>query len=63
MQANSALHAFELAQAKGFDLAGIVAEAAWRVAARTFVGCDCSLEIILVARDGRVAASTGFALV
>ena len=32
--ANSALHAFQLAESRGFDLAGLVAGAAWRVAAR-----------------------------
>jgi cobalt-precorrin-5B (C1)-methyltransferase len=59
--ANSALHAFELARHRGFDLPRLVAEAAWRVAARAFGGGDCAFEIVLVARDGRVAAATGSA--
>ena len=56
--ANSALHAFQLAESRGFDLAGLVAEAAWRVAAREFASCDTALEIILVS-DGRIVAATG----
>jgi cobalt-precorrin-5B (C1)-methyltransferase len=59
--ANSAMHAFQLAETAGFDLPRFVAEAAWRVAARAFAGGDCALEIILIARDGRVVAATGFA--
>ena len=36
--ANSGLHAFELAQAAGFDLAALVAEGAWPTAARVLAG-------------------------
>ena len=60
-QANSALHAFELAAGAGFDLPGLVARGAWRVAARAFGDADCALELVLVGRDGRILAVTGFA--
>ena len=36
--ANSALHAFELAEAAGFDLPAVVAGGAWRTAARVLAG-------------------------
>ncbi len=56
--ANSALHALELAAAQGFDLPALVAEAAWRVAAKAFRGEGALLEIVVVARDGRILART-----
>ena len=58
--ANSGLHAFELAQAAGFDLAALVAEGAWTTAARFLAGASMELEILVVGRDGRALASTGF---
>jgi cobalt-precorrin-5B (C1)-methyltransferase len=58
--ANTALHAFELAAAAQFDIAGIIGHKAWGVAARAFSGVDIALEIVVVARDGRVIARTGF---
>jgi len=58
--ANTALHAFDLAAAEGFDLARLVARAAWRVAAKAFRGDDVTLEIVVVARDGAILARTGF---
>jgi cobalt-precorrin-5B (C1)-methyltransferase len=58
--ANSGLHAFELAEAAGFDLPALVADAAWRTAARVIVGAPCELEIVVVGRDGRVLASSRF---
>jgi cobalt-precorrin-5B (C1)-methyltransferase len=58
--ANSALHAFELAAAVGFDLPALIADGAWRTAARTLCGADCELEIVVVGRDGSVLASSGF---
>ena len=58
--ANSALHAFEMAAAEGLDLPALVAEAAWRAAARAFRGAGTMLEIVVVARDGRVLARTPF---
>jgi cobalt-precorrin-5B (C1)-methyltransferase len=61
--ANTVLHAFELAANAGFDLAALIAREAWRVAARAFGSADVALEIVVVARDGRVLASTGFASV
>ena len=59
--ANSALHAFELAEAAGFDLAGGRSPSgAWRTAARVLAGAPSELEIVVVGRDGRVLASSGF---
>ncbi len=58
--ANSGLHAFELAEAVGFDLAALVADGAWRTAARVLAGAPSELEIVVVGRDGRALASSGF---
>src|SRR5271165_2588223 len=58
--ANSALHAFELAASAGFDLPPLVADVAWRTAARILAGAPSELEIVVVGRDGRVLASSGF---
>ena len=58
--ANSGLHAFELAQAAGFDLPAIVADGAWATAARVLAGQSVELETIVVGRDGRVLAGSGF---
>jgi cobalt-precorrin-5B (C1)-methyltransferase len=56
-RANSSLHAFELAEAAGFDLPALVANGAWAAAARC---APSELEIVVVGRDGRVLASSGF---
>ncbi len=58
--ANSALHAFELAAASGFDMPALIAEVAWRTAARVLKGAPTELEIVVVGRDGRILASSGF---
>ena len=58
--ANSGLHAFELAQAAGFDLPALVADGAWATAARVLAGQPGELETIVVGRDGRALASSGF---
>jgi cobalt-precorrin-5B (C1)-methyltransferase len=58
--ANSGLHAFELAEAAGFDLPALVANGAWVTAARALAGQPGELETIVVGREGRVLASTGF---
>jgi cobalt-precorrin-5B (C1)-methyltransferase len=58
--ANSGLHAFELAEAAGFDLPALVADGAWTTAARVLAGHSGELETIVVGRDGRVLASSGF---
>ena len=58
--ANSGLHAFELAEAAGFDLPALVADGAWATAARVLAGQPGELETIVVGRDGRVLASSGF---
>ncbi len=59
-RANSALHAFELASAAGFDLPALVADAAWNTAARVLAGTPTELETVVVGRDGRILASSGF---
>jgi|SRR5271166_5340978 len=58
--ANSALHAFELAETAGFDLPALIADAAWRTAARVLDRAPSQLEIVVVGRDGRILASSGF---
>jgi len=58
--ANTALHALELTADAGLDLAAIIARDARQVAARAFGGADVALEVVVVGRDGRVLASTGF---
>ena len=58
--ANSALHAFELAAASGFDLPALIAEGAWSTAASVLAGAPTELEIVVVGRDGRILASSGF---
>ena len=58
--ANSGLHAFELADAAGFDLPALVADGAWITAARVLAGQSGELETVIVGRDGRVLASSGF---
>jgi len=58
--ANSALHAFELAEAHGFDLPALIAQAAWRTAAAVVAGAPIELEIVVVGRDGRILATSGF---
>jgi len=58
--ANSGLHAFELAESAGFDLPALIAEGAWATAARVIAGAPSELEIMVVGRDGRVLASSGF---
>ena len=58
--ANSALHAFELAAASDFDLPALIAEGAWRSAARVVAGAPTELEIAVVGRDGKILTSSGF---
>ena len=58
--ANSGLHAFELAQTTGFDLPALVADGAWTTAARVLAGQSGELETVIVGRDGRILASSGF---
>ena len=58
--ANSGLHAFELAQAAGFDLPALVTDGAWATAARVLAGQSGELETVVVGRDGRILASSGF---
>ena len=58
--ANTAKHAFEIAEAAGFDLAAGVAEAAWYTAAKALGRADCDVEIVIFDRDGGFLARTGF---
>ncbi len=59
-QANSAKHAFEIAQAASLDLASRVADAAWTTAAKALARADCELEIAIFDRDGALLARSGF---
>ncbi len=59
-EANTAKHAFEIAQAEGLDLARRVADAAWATAAKTLAGASCELEIVVFDREGGLLASSGF---
>ncbi|MGO9392321.1 cobalt-precorrin-5B (C(1))-methyltransferase [Rhodoblastus sp.] len=58
--ANSAKHAFEIAQAAGVEIGAGVAEAAWRTAAKLLRDAPCELEIAIFDRDGGLLARTGF---
>jgi len=57
--ANTAMEANAIATGAGFDLAALVAEAAWRTAARVAERGVGRLEIVVVDREGRVLAATG----
>jgi cobalt-precorrin-5B (C1)-methyltransferase len=58
--ANTAKHAFEIAEAAGFDLAAGVAAAAWTTAATCLGRADCELDVAIFDRDGGLLARTGF---
>jgi cobalt-precorrin-5B (C1)-methyltransferase len=58
--ANSAKHAFELADAAGISAAAIVAEAAWVTAASVLRDCETALEIVIFDRAGQLLAKTAF---
>jgi cobalt-precorrin-5B (C1)-methyltransferase len=58
--ANSAKHAFEIAQSAGLDIARGVADAAWETAAKALRGAPGELEIVVFDRDGGLLANTGF---
>ena len=63
--ANSALHAFELAQAAGFDLPALVANGAWATAARVLAGqSGVPLESLYVSSAdlGEVVQAQGLSL-
>ncbi len=57
--ANTAKHAFDLAEAAGFDLAAPVAEAAWETAAKAVGAGAERLEIAVFDRAGALLARTG----
>lgn len=54
----SAAEALHLAGAARFDLPALVAEAAWRRAARVLTGTPIALDIVVVDRDGTILART-----
>ncbi|HUO53596.1 MAG TPA: cobalt-precorrin-5B (C(1))-methyltransferase, partial [Rhodoblastus sp.] len=58
--ANSAKHAFEIAQAAGIELSQAVAAEAWRTAAKALQGAPSELEIVVFDRAGGLLARTGF---
>lgn len=58
--ANSAKHAFEIAQSSGLDIARAVADAAWTTAAKALRDAPSELEIAVFDRDGSLLAKTGF---
>ena len=57
--ANTAKHAFDIAAAKGLNLAAKVADAAWLTAARALGEGAERLEVVVFDRDGALLASTG----
>lgn len=58
--ANTALEVLDIARAAGLDLAGLVAEAAWTTAAKPLHGSGTGLETVVIDREGRVLATSGF---
>ncbi len=58
--ANSAREVLDLAGAEGFNLTALVAEAAWRTAAKVLHGSGIALEIAVFDRDGHLLARTPF---
>ncbi|MGH6848344.1 MAG: cobalt-precorrin-5B (C(1))-methyltransferase, partial [Methylocella sp.] len=58
--ANSARVVLDLANAAGIDLAALVAETAWRTAAKVLRASGIALEIAVFDRDGHLLARTPF---
>ncbi len=58
--ANTAKEACDLALAEGCDLAGPVAESAWRTAAKVLEGSAIALEVVVFDRDGALLARVPF---
>jgi cobalt-precorrin-5B (C1)-methyltransferase len=58
--ANSARQVLDLTTAEGFDIAALVAEAAWRTAAKVLHDSGIALEIAVFDRDGNLLAQTPF---
>ena len=58
--ANTASEVLARAQAQGMDLAAIVAQSAWRTAAKALAGGGVELEIVVVDRAGEIVAKTPF---
>jgi len=59
--ANTAMHALELAQGEGVDLAGWVARAAHAIAGGVLAAAPVGLDVLVVDRDGRILAECGAA--
>ena len=62
LTANTAAEAFEHARRENVPLADLVAQAAWRTAARVLEGADIALEVALFDRDGALLGRTPSAL-
>lgn len=58
--ANAANEVLLRARAEGLDVASVVADAAWRTAARPLAGTGVRLEVVVVDREGAVVARTPF---
>ncbi|MBD0272713.1 MAG: cobalt-precorrin-5B (C(1))-methyltransferase [Acetobacteraceae bacterium] len=58
--ANTALEVFETARGRGLALGELVAEQAWRTAAKALQGADVALEVVLFDREGRLAGRAPF---
>ncbi len=56
--ANTAIEALELAQAKGIDLAALVARSALQTAQKAVAGTGIELDIVIFDRDGKLLART-----
>lgn len=59
---NTALEAFQLAEAAGIPLADVVAEAAWITAAHVIAGSGIELEVVVFDRTGQPAGHAPFRL-
>ena len=60
LHANTAKEVSDLALLRGIDIGSLVAEAAWRTAAKALHGSDIALEIVIFDRDGGLIARTPF---
>jgi cobalt-precorrin-5B (C1)-methyltransferase len=58
--ANSAREVLDLASAERFDIGALIAEAAWRTAAKVLHDSSIALEIVVFDRDGHLLARTPF---
>ncbi|MDO1585214.1 cobalt-precorrin-5B (C(1))-methyltransferase [Rhizobium oryzicola] len=59
-KANSVLHAFQLAEAKGLSLGNHVAALAWKTAAKALQSPEIALEVLVFDREGRLVGEAPF---